>query len=290
MLSSRFLFWKIGWQIFKDNWLAGIGVDRFYDYFPYYTLMSGYEPTGWSDSACSFIFGILTDGGLLLVFAIIFSLRTLKIRRGNELSNSKSDKVLFACFFGFCVIHLSFHLLFFEVILLFALLASFIFNFGENKSSIFVYPFIFILICVYSFYQYQSILNFYGFYNYEVDNKKIRALTKRSLNFNIPCIEGENNKEAILKFSVLRSHREHDKIFVTYRTPLEENKIEIKNRSVITKKLYCGEREIVPIHMKVSKAWLKGMRDNPDPRLMSMRLYFEKCGEKWCHPVLNTNF
>lgn len=289
MLSSRFLFWNIGWQIFRDNWIVGIGLDRFYDYFPYYTLMSGVEPSGWSDSACSIIFGVLTDGGLLLVLALLFSFRSLGLQKTNGHIEAKNN-VLFACLFGLCVIHLSFHLLFFEVVLLLALLASFVFKFEENKNRCFIYTFLFILICIYSFYQYKVFSNFNGLYNYEVSNNQLKALTKRSLKFNLPCVSEDNNKKAILKFTVLRPHREQDKIFVSYETPLEENKIEIKNRNVITEKLDCGEREVLPIQIKVSKAWLKGKGKKLDPRLMSMRVYFEKCGDKWCHPVLKKMF
>ena len=287
MLSSRLLFWEIGWQIFRDNWLAGVGVDRFHDFFPYYTLMSGYHPSGWSDNACSFIFGLLTDGGLILVLAIIFSFRSLKFQKGSEGLQAKNNNMLVACFLGLCVIHLSFHLLFVEVVSLFALLASFIFKLGERERKFLIFPLI--LIVTFALFQYRSFSNFYGFYKYEVDKDSINALTKRSLNFNLPCVDAGVHKEATLKFSVLRSHRERDDIFVSYKTPLEENKIGIKNRNVITEKLDCGESEILPIQMRVSKAWLKGKRGNLDPRLMSMRLYFEKCGEKWCHPSLDSD-
>ena len=93
-VSVRGFYWRAGLEMFKSNWLTGIGVDRYEYYFkqfrePEYSLRYGYEITS-SNAHNTFIQFFATSGivvglsYLLILGYIFYSISTILTRLNTE--------------------------------------------------------------------------------------------------------------------------------------------------------------------------------------------------------------
>jgi len=279
MLSSRFYFIAVGWYIFLDYPLSGIGLDKFYQFFPFYANELKFFTDGWSDSACNFMFGILTDGGIILFLAMLFFFVQLRFKKHIE-------SVHMAALLGLCAILLFFHLLFVEVVFLLALLSAFIFNcsaFGKFEciKTTFWGKFLFarpkliliVLLAIHASYQFIAGEALYGIYNWERKTHYFTNWIAKEASFPLKC----SADKATLLFSIPRQKRLFYPVTVSYVTPYEHGVYQVKNRRRIQTELSCYGKNKINVHLKLDRAWLPSSTgDSHDTRLLGLRIYVEK--------------
>jgi O-antigen ligase len=119
-LKSRTMFTQIGFEMWRDNPLYGVGLGRFSQYIPRYAQRAGVDIGPWLDNANNFYLGVLAELGIcgaICLFLVISSLRFAS--EGVQVKRARPMLLAFLL-----LLFLGPHLEFDEVSLLVALLAA----------------------------------------------------------------------------------------------------------------------------------------------------------------------
>jgi O-antigen ligase len=119
-LNSRTMFTQIGFEMWRDNPLYGVGLGRFSQYIPRYAQRAGVDIGPWLDNANNFYLGILAELGICGAICLFLTISSLKfVSDGGHI---KLARPMLSAFL--LLLFLGPHLEFDEVSLLAALLAA----------------------------------------------------------------------------------------------------------------------------------------------------------------------
>ncbi len=119
-LRSRAVYADIGFEMWRDNPLYGVGLGRFRQYQPRYAKQAGVDIGSWLDNANNFYLGVLAELGLCGAFCLIVTVASLTLSAAStKVGLARQVLIIFLL-----VLFLGPHLDFDEVSLLFALVAA----------------------------------------------------------------------------------------------------------------------------------------------------------------------
>ena len=129
--GSRFVFWHMGWEMWLDHWLFGIGLQHFRDLITLYSQHFAIDLGVWSDNSNNFYLGLLAEGGLIAFAALLWGVSQFRLKDHRYFA----DELYRAGFWTFVVL-LFFgpHFAFDEVCVLVSLVIANIFRLPSSQS------------------------------------------------------------------------------------------------------------------------------------------------------------
>ena len=178
---SRMAFWRIGWEMWLNNFFFGIGFEHFRDFVPEYARQLGLGIGTWTDNSNNFYLGLLAETGILGGIALVLSVAGLRWR------SDKNDRFLQAPMLAL-VILLVFgpHFSFDEVVVLGALLLSLTCDFRPWRWSPVSYAVAALMVAGIIL---KSSLVSRGFYHWEQEAGQWQRWTSRTANGLAACDE-----------------------------------------------------------------------------------------------------
>lgn len=254
-IYSRMVFWQLGLEIFKDNWLIGIGPENFRYWVLPYSQELFPEISSWTDNSNNFYLGILAETGILGATLFFLTVSAWKFRE----VGSKWTILLVS--FAILLL-LGPHLNFDEVAILFGIVLGLSLKY-EPRNLFRKAPTWFIAAPISTL----VFINVYfadtGWFNWELGEGGLLRWSQRYARSTAQCSPElparlgarDVHYNALLEIRALNPDLSTSPLIVDIKSPMEQLRIELNDSNFIKVLIKCGFSTDINYSILTSRTW-----------------------------------